>query len=98
MIFNYKDKEYNFVYNGFGPLYTFESIAQRTFNPQLVSDMHLLLFSTALHCNPGTFKASLEEFFQFLYDNPEVEQKLVAEVTDAWKQRAVLAGEQKKSE
>lgn len=99
MTIEYKGKNLEFVYRGFGPLYTFEAIAKRTFNPQLVSDMHLLIYSTMLFCNPGSFKDTPLDFFQFLYDNPEEEAKLVNEIANAWKQRASLVEEkQKKSE
>ena len=82
--------EYDFVYNGFGPLYTFEVIARRPYEFGLTADMHTLIFATLQFSNPKTFKMAPSDFFQILYDDPILEKTLTDEIVARWEQRAKL--------
>ena len=96
MKININDTEYLFSFRGFGPQYTYETITGEPFQYGSTRNAHILIFSTLMSCNLDTFKMSIEEFTEWLYDHPTEEQEMMQEILDESARRAALSRPKKK--
>lgn len=90
-----KDNSFSFAYRGFGPQYTYETIAGEAFSGVTTRSIHLLMYSTLLFCNPDSFTMTFSDFTEWLYEHPTEEQEMATAITTETLRRNAAADKKK---
>ena len=90
------NSSFSFIYRGFGPQYTYETIAGEAFTGLTTRSVHLLMYSTLLFCNPDKFSLTFTDFDEWLYEHPAEEQQMNEAITAEFLRRNAMIADKKK--
>lgn len=94
IIINNRELEFSFV--GFGPLYIYETLQGEVFTGELTRNVHMLIYSTLFFCNREEgFSMNFDEFSAWLYEHPEEEGQMTSAIAAEVERRNSLRAKKK---